>query len=409
MGQAYRVLRVCFETRPALDREYQANLANGGLFIPGHLELLYGEPVVVLVELDFADAAIELEGRVVQTIPAEFEANGGRAGVAIELGDAPGDVRRRIEEAMGEPLLEERDTGAGNRHARRSIAHVRARVRIPGVAELEGETRNLSLAGVLVAIDVEPPPVGQDVVVAIVHPTTGEERAIPGLIARHDVDEYGDVRGIGIQFDVESTDKDDTLAYLGQVKASEHARRLGGITGSIATLGLEDLISSFGQCVPSGRFTLMNAGEVGTIHVANGLMISAAMGAAVGIKALVRMACWEDGSFEFHANLEAEDDGHGTVGLPIDAALIEAARFVDESRSSRGESISRRACLRIQHREIDLDDPTLSKIESRILDLAGVGMTVARLLDTIQEPDGAIEAAIHGLVDDGAVTLEETD
>ena len=75
-------------------------------------------------------------------------------------------------------------------------------------------------------------------------------------------------------------------------------------------------------------------------------------------------------------------------------------------------SVARHAIVEVppvEHRQVDLDDPSLSKIESRILDLAGVGMTVSRLLDTIQEPDGAIEAAIHGLVDDGAITLEETD
>ncbi len=407
VGQAYRVLQASFATRHALDREYEANLANGGLFIPGRLSLLYDEPVVVLVDLPFAETAVELEGRVVQTIPAEFEENGGRAGVAIELADPPDVVRDRLEEAIGAPMLDERESGEGQRYAKRSVAHVRAQVRVPGVAELEGETRNLSLAGVLVAIDGEAPPVGQDVVVAIVHPTTGEDREIPGLIARHELDAEGGVCGLGIQFAVEPERADETLAYLAQVKASEHARRLGGITGSIATLGLEDLVSSFGRCVPSGRFTLMNAGQVGTIYVADGLLVSAQMGAAVGIKALVRMACWRDGNFEFHANEPIEEGEQASVGLPIDAALLEAARFMDESRARRGVTLPRRAGLRVDHREVDLDDPNLSKTESRILDLAGVGMTVSRLLDTIQEPDALVEEAILGLVENGALRMEE--
>ena len=407
LGQAFRVLRASFATRHALDREYEANLANGGLFIPGHLSLLYGEPVVVLVELPFADAAVELEGRAVQTIPAEFEANGGRAGVAIELSEPPVEIRQRLEAAIGDRLLDEREAGEGQRYAKRSVAHVRARVRVPGVTELEGETRNLSLAGVLVAVDEDPPPVGQDVVVAILHPTTGDEREIPGMVARHDVDQEGVVRGLGIQFAVDPEHADETLAYLGQVKASEHARRLGGISGSIATLGLEDLVSSFGQCVPSGRFTLMNAGQVGTIHVAGGMMVSAQMGAAVGIKALVRMASWRDGSFEFHANESPEEGEQASVGLPIHAALLEAARLVDESRSHRSVRLPRRAGLRVEHRAVDLSDPALSKIESRVLDLAGVGMNVSRLLDTIQEPDALIEQAILALVESGALHMEE--
>ena len=62
---------------------------------------------------------------------------------------------------------------------------------------------------------------------------------------------------------------------------------------------LNDLIQSFGQCVPCGRFTLMNRGEVGTVHVAGGIVTSAQMGAAIGVKALVRMAAWKNGNFEF--------------------------------------------------------------------------------------------------------------
>jgi len=408
LSQAFRVLRVTFDSREELEREYEANLVNGGLFIPGHLELLYGEPVMVWVDLPFIDKTVELEGRVVQTIPIEFEANGGRSGVALEMSDTPEEIRECFEAALGAPLVDERSRGEGQRHAPRSVAHVRARVRVAGVSEIEGHTRNLSLAGVLVAITEEPPPIGQDVAVAIVHPTTGEERELPGSVARHDLDDTGHVRGIGIQFAIPRNQADETIAYLNAVKASEHARRLGGITGSIDTLGLADLILSFGQCVPSGRFTLMNRGEVGIVHVANGMMMSAQMGAAIGIKALVRMANWEDGNFEFHANLGPDEDAP-VLGLPIEAALIEAARFVDESGAGPRPPLPGHAGLRIEHSQVDLSDPALGKIETQVLDLAGVGLAVDRMRDTIQEPDRAIDEAILRLIDEGIVRLESTD
>lgn len=49
------------------------------------------------------------------------------------------------------------------------------------------------------------------------------------------------------------------------------------------------------------------------------------MGTAIGIKALVRMDSWDDGSFEFHANQEPDEDAP-MRGLPIEAALLETAR-----------------------------------------------------------------------------------
>lgn len=406
MGQAYRVLRVTFEKREDLDREYTANLANGGLFLPGYTDLLVGESVLVLVDLPFVERSVELEGNVVHTIPVAFEENGGQSGVALELDGSAEDVRAILEKAVGASIAARSGGQPENRHRARSVAYVRARIRVPGVSEIEGRTRNLSLAGVLVSIVDEAPPVGQEVRVGIVHPTTGEERGIGGLIARHEVDDSGHVCGVGIQFVVDPNDAEATTAYLAQVKASEHARRLGGVTGSIDTLGLNDLILSFGQCVPKGRFTLIRGGEIGTVHVAQGLMKAAQMGAAIGVKALVRMAAWEDGTFEFHPNLDLEDEDQ-PIDLPIEAALLEAARLVDESRIHRAAGLPPDAGLRILHHEVELNDPTLSKIESQILDRAGTGISVMRVLDTIQEPDGLIERAIVGLVERGALSLEQ--
>ncbi len=41
-----------------------------------------------------------------------------------------------------------------------------------------------------------------------------------------------------------------------------------------------------------------------------------------------------------------------------------------------------------------------------MLDLAGVGMTVSRILDSIQEPDGLIEPAIVELIEQGALHMK---
>ena len=65
------------------------------------------------------------------------------------------------------------------------------------------------------------------------------------------------------------------------------------------------------------------------------------------------MTSWSDGSFEFHATLEpnAED---GQMVMPVEAALLEAARFIDESARHGGSPLPLAAGLRIEHRKVDL-------------------------------------------------------
>ena len=373
LSQAYRVLRITFTSREDLECEYRANLVNGGLFIPGQFDLLYGEPVIVLVDLPFVPGAIDLEGCVVQNVPMEFEENGGRAGVALEIEDSLESIRHSLEEQLCEGLQGECDAGVGNRVEPRSVAEVRARICIDGVAELVGRTRNLSLAGVLVAIDADHPPIGADVEVAIMHPTSGEDRSMPGVVVRHELDSNGKPCAIGVKFLVAEEDAQETIAYLSRVKASEHARRLGGISGSISTLGVSDLVASFGLCIPSGRFTLMRGGEIGTIAIHQGVMCSVQIGAAFGIEALVRMLSWEDGNFEFHAMTQAPSDD-SEWSMPIEVSLLEAARFLDEDRRDRQARLPREASLRIAHREIDLDDP----IRNVGVDGLGATRSVAR-------------------------------
>lgn len=413
MSQAYRILRVSFESREELEREYRANLVNGGLFIPGPRELLYGEAVLVFVELPFvsnaAANAVQFDGRVVQSIPVDFDGKGARNGVAIELANSPEEIRGRLEGAIDDRLEEEWPTADQSRYAQRTTVNVRARVYAAGVCDLEGRTRNLSLAGVLVAISESPPAVGQEVTVEIVHATTGEAREIPGVIARHDRAESGRVRGLGIQFRVPPEQADETMTYLHHVKASEHARRLGGITGSLSTLGLDDLLVSFGMRVPRARFILMNAGEVGLIQVESGLLMSAQLGSATGIKALVRLAAWESGDFEFHSSPDDAEPYEGEpLGIPITGALLEAARLADESRACTDFTLPRTTALRTCTMPVAgaASNVESSKLEQRILDMARTGATVGRLLDTIQEPDSVIEAAIARLVEQGSIRFE---
>ncbi|MEZ4291353.1 MAG: PilZ domain-containing protein [Myxococcota bacterium] len=405
MSEAYRVLGTTFDSAAALEREWNANLAKGGVFVPGRFELLHREPVLVFVDLPFAGKALDLEGRVVHCVPPEFEERGGRVGVAVELRETPGELSTRIESLLGLRFEAESERGgAEGRAAPRAVAHVRARVTAPGHDPIEGRTRNLSLAGVLIAVPGEAPPVGEKVLVTIGHATSGEERTLPGVIARHELDDRGGISGIGIRFEFEGPEARECEAFVSRIKASEHARRLGAITGSLDTLGLDELLTSFGQCVPRGRFTLVRGGQVGTAQVEGGRLQSAQLGACVGIKALVRLLAWDTGEFEFHPNGPAEAAG-APLGLPIEVALLEAARILDEDRLSPRRRLD-------PTRRVAIVPETLpgaagpSKLEQQILDLAGSGTPVSRLLDGIAETDARIEDTLLDLVERGLLHLE---
>lgn len=405
MSEVWRVLRFTFASFDSLVQEYTGNLANGGLFLPGAWELVHGEAVLVWLDLAFLGRTVEIRGRVAQSIPLEIERSGGRAGIGIEVLESPDAIRERLEAALGRPLADGSIDPNSTRSMRRSVAQVRARLRNERGFEAEGETRNLSLVGVLVALDVEPPPVDAEVEVSLTHPTTGEAKSIRGRVVRYDRTEEGIVRGVGIAFDPASNERDVARAFLRRIQSTEHVRRLGGISGTLATLSIPDLLGSFGQCVPCGRFSILRDGDVGTIHVERGLVAAARIRGAVGLKAIARLLTWSEGKFEFHANLRP-DASEEPLGLPIDGALLEATRFLDEDQRRSHAPLSRSARVTLRDGQAPLEPGSASKLEASVVDLTGAeGADLGVLLDRIQAPDSTIEATVLALVEREIVQL----
>ncbi|MBC8187393.1 MAG: hypothetical protein H8E78_04205 [Proteobacteria bacterium] len=84
---------------------------------------------------------------------------------------------------------------------------------------------------------------------------------------------------------------------------------------------------------------------------------------------LVHGGLFIPGAFEFHPVTEPSPELEAG-SMPIEVALLEAARWLDEDRRSSHAALPRESGLRVQHRKIDLEDPKLSKVEQSILDLA---------------------------------------
>ena len=68
MSDEGRSLRVAFESEESFRREYQTNIANGGIFIATNVGFAAREVVRVEIALEYCDEHIELEGEIVHVV-----------------------------------------------------------------------------------------------------------------------------------------------------------------------------------------------------------------------------------------------------------------------------------------------------------------------------------------------------
>jgi hypothetical protein len=381
-------------------------------------------------------------------VPAELAESGATPGVAVQFTCGLAGIRSRLGPLAG-PIDEsdERKTNKGRRSAPRARARVPAKIQQLDRGSLEGRTRNVSDTGVLLSVEGEPVPVGNLVTLSIVHPGTGETMELGGRVARHLKDENGEVNSIGVHFDISEEDKGEVVRFLGDLRASEHSRHLGGIAGAISELGIENLLQMFGTSASQGTLTLLRGEEEGYLAFEKGLLWAARAGAATGSEALARMLSWKDGTFEFHARIDPAD--RTGAPLPLEGAILDAARALDEA--SHGATVAERrasqedqidqlvgdeigvddlledssllpahellgdvpasfppdAFLRVDQVAVDAVRSELGKTEEAILDLAGVGMSVGKILAVIPEPEQQIFDVLGDLMSRGLVFLQD--
>ena len=93
--------------------------------------------------------------------------------------------------------------------------------------------------------------------------------------------------------------------FVEGIQSTEHMRRLGGISGAIAELGVVNLLQMFAATAPAGTLTLQGGAHEAVIGFQGGLLRFVRLGAVSGRKALACLVSWSEGSFEFHAHLDA--------------------------------------------------------------------------------------------------------
>jgi hypothetical protein len=279
---------------------------------------------------------------------------------------------------------------------------VRTRLRTPD-GEREGRTRDVSRTGVLVSMDGNDLAVGQHVGVSLFDPFSGEELCIPGTVTRQVVVD-GSVAALAVAFDVIPGEHGDLARFVDQVTSADHTRRLGGVHGELSEVAVATLVQMLGRSARAGTLTLRRGEEEGVVAFESEQLRYARLGALSGVKALARLLDWSDGRFEFHAHVDAlGDEG---PRLPLDAALLEATRHLDEARQARPGGIEAGARLVADGARAAARRDELGQTELAVLDLARAGCSVRRVLEVIPEPDAQILDAIRSLCARGVVSLE---
>jgi Tfp pilus assembly protein PilZ len=395
-------LRVSFADAEAFQREYASNLANGGVFVSTQESFVIREGVRVQLILEFCGRSIQLMAEVVHVVTAEMAAIGGQAGVGVQFTGTAHEIRSRLEplsRSCGVHQFRPADPG------RRAAPRVRARIpiRVEGGEEpYEGHTRDLSRTGVLVVMPGQGIEVGQYLKLTLWHPETGDALEVGGTVVRQ-IETDAEVSAVGVHFDPSQNGRAAVERFVEEIQIVEHSRRLGGITGSIAEVGPENLLQMFGSSSPSGTLTLHRGQQEGVIGFEGPLLGYVQLGGAMGMKALVRLLGWKDGSFEFHASFDPIETAEAP--LPLDAALMEGMRQVDElARLDRGR-FPPEASVRVGS-DAAASEQNPSKLEAAVLELARAGFTVQHILEVIPEPDLEIYGALECLVDVGAIAVE---
>jgi Tfp pilus assembly protein PilZ len=395
---------VSFESIDALRQEFDSNLSNGGIFVATHDLLELRQAVKIRITLSFANEHVVLEGEVVHVVPPEMAGAGGTPGVALQLVDNPIAIRERFSEFLDvdeASWTTEAIPGAAAdaRRSPRKRARIEAKI-AGGDVTLDGRTRDLSHSGALVGVP-EDMAVGEQVELTLRHPSTGEELAVAGKVVRQVEGDEAGVSAVAIEFDPDESERDAVESFVDDVQRAEHARRMGGIAGPIEALGPHAVVQMFASTAPEGTLYLRSDQEEGVIGFKSGLLHFVRLGTLQGMEALVQLLCFSNGSFEFHARLEASDSREPP--LPLEAAVLDAMRRIDESTPVDPARFPLHGKLR-EGVPADGYDPT--KVEAAILDLAQVGFTVERVLDVIPEPDPEIFHALANLADSGLIRVE---
>ncbi len=334
----------------------------------------------------------------------EFSSDAGLIPATGPLGDEGPELALATDE---EPLPESEDPNERTHRPRsdRAAARIPVNVRAPNGQELRARTRNLSESGVLLSVDGEELPLGKDVTLRLVHPATGEPISVGGRVVRH-IEGEGAVAAVAVHLQPDDGDREAVERFVTEMGQADREQRKEGIRGPLDEMGPVGLLQMFTGLAPCGTLTITSGSEEGVIAFEDGALLMAHCRSVNGIKALARIFSWRTGFFEFRGQVEAVPEAERD-GRPIEAVLLEALRVLDESKRFSGAEHEPSARFRVERDQLDGSGDALSQTEEAVLDLAGAGFTLRRMLDVIPDEDGHVHQAIDALLEKGVLVLAD--
>ncbi|HTY19278.1 MAG TPA: PilZ domain-containing protein [Myxococcota bacterium] len=439
MPDKARRLHLVFENPDTFRAEYGRNLAKGGAFVPTRERFALREIVEVRLEAPFAGEKLTLRAEVVHCLTRDAVAPGVSPGVAVQFLDPTPELRARLEailehtlepseaiEAPGDSALDfpgsdELDdpgiegfepTGQGESHdgdpsdrthrtrAERARARVPVRVQGPTGKALQGRTRDLSKTGILLSVDGEELPVGREITVGIMHPTSGDVMEVSGKVVRHVAGE-GVVPAVAVE--IQAGPKAEAVArFVEEVRKVNEEQSRGGIRGPLEELGAVSLLQMFAALAKRGTLTVTCGVEEGTVAFEEGMLLLAQVGSVTGVKALARIFSWREGHFEFRAHVDPMPPA--ATPEPMEGSILDALRIIDEANRLSGPQLAPGARFAVHREKLGSLDRPLGKTEEAVLELAAAGFTVRRILDVIPENDAQIRSSLSSLVERGLLS-----
>jgi hypothetical protein len=424
------VLQVRFTSPEALRSEFEKNIANRGIFVACERPLEVRQPVVVQLLLDYADRdapALCLDGEVVHVVPPELAASGATPGIAVQLDANAADLKARFSDFLGAAKREDAaargSQPSDRRRAGRDAVRVPVRVMPATRPPFEATSRDLSATGILLSMREGALPIGEPVRVHLWHPQGEPTIELDGEVVRQIPNRQGRVVAVAVAFDRRQAAAPRAVEVIDALRQAGHRSRLGGISGTLADLGLANLLQMFGSSAPQGTLVVERAGEQGWVAFAHGQLLAAELGPLEGKDALVTMLAWGEGRFEFEASADRRLL-EGAERQSLTAVVLDAVCALDESRRARsleGDAragsvvalgghagkvlaIGPEAVFRVDAEQEAVARSSLDKTSEAVLDLSRAGMNLARMLEVIPEPPEVVRAALDELVELGVLT-----